>query len=278
MRIQLAEAAELATVLPDTPATQLDGLRAAVTAGTGACLVAYADTNHVAGHVIFTMMHSTWDAAEFLDVHQVSVHDSEVAAQLLARLREIASERGMGAIRFSTNEDMLLVGAEPTHRTKRRFTLAVHTASATRHSMIRRVQAEDVMEIERLCRAHAVYEKAQQQAAGFASRLMSQLLAESPRVWGWVVPADDGLIGYMTCSREYGFHDGGDYVHMDTLYLDQERRGAGIGAQLIAHAVADATEWGLTKVRWQTPSWNSPAIRFYERVGAIGVHVDQLMI
>ncbi|ALG06186.1 hypothetical protein AOZ06_03935 [Kibdelosporangium phytohabitans] len=269
---------ELATVVPDAPASLLDGLRVTVSESTGGCLVATTDEGQVAGYVIFSMMHSSWDAAEFVDVHRVSVPADEVASALLDGLRHVAADRATGAIRLSAAEETLLAGAQPTHLTKQRFTLAAQAAESGRHSMIRRVRADDVTEFERMCRAHAVYEKAAQQEAGFAGRLMAQMLDGSPRVWGWVVPGDNGLIGYMTCSREYAYLDGGDYVHMDTLYLDEGSRGAGIGAKLIAHAAADALERGIAKVRWQTPSWNAPAIRFYERIGAIGVQVDQLMV
>ena len=34
--------------------------------------------------------------------------------------------------------------------------------------------------------------------------------------------------------------------------------------------IAFATAQGLAQVQWQTPAWNRDAVRFYERLGAVG--------
>ena len=42
--------------------------------------------------------------------------------------------------------------------------------------------------------------------------------------------------------------------------------GAGIGYSVGKSVVVE----GLIEVQWQTPAWNLGAVRFYERLGAVG--------
>lgn len=145
-------------------------------------------------------------------------------------------------------------------------------------SLIRPLSAGDRDGLARLCHDHARFERADDPSEGFVDRLLARLLTPEPDVWCWLVQAEGALVGYMTCSREFAFRDAGDYLHMDCLYLDPQFRGRGIGKALIAQAVTKARELGIPVVRWQTPMWNTDAIRFYEALRARGEHLVQLTV
>ena len=50
--------------------------------------------------------------------------------------------------------------------------------------------------------------------------------------------------------------------------MAEGHRDGGVG-KLLAHAVIElARERGSGELQWQTPAWNSGAIRFYSRLGA----------
>ncbi|HEY5834271.1 GNAT family N-acetyltransferase [Streptomyces sp.] len=136
--------------------------------------------------------------------------------------------------------------------------------------------ASDRDALERLCRDHARYERAGELSGEFADRLLARLTSPHPDVWCWFAEADGAPVGYMTCSLEARWLDGA-YLHLDCLYLDPPFRGRGLGSRLIAHAATAARDRGLAAVRWQTPDWNSDAIRLYERVGAHGEPLTQLI-
>jgi ribosomal protein S18 acetylase RimI-like enzyme len=139
--------------------------------------------------------------------------------------------------------------------------------------LIRAVRPADLPELVRLCAEHAAYERADPPAPGLAARLATAFAG--PDRWGLVADAD-GLVGYATVSREYDL-DLGWYAHMDCLYLDGAWRDRGIGARLLAAVRAGAAERGLRTVRWQTPDWNTDAIRFYDRRGG-GTPMTQLTL
>jgi ribosomal protein S18 acetylase RimI-like enzyme len=137
---------------------------------------------------------------------------------------------------------------------------------------IRAAERGDIDEIVRLCAAHAAYEHADYQPATKAQKLGDLLFASPPRLFcrvveiGTSIPSE--LTGYATWSEEISTWDAGPYVHMDCLYLEPRARGLGIGRRLMAQIVRDAMARGCHLVQWQTPAFNTSAIRFYDRLGA----------
>ena len=59
-------------------------------------------------------------------------------------------------------------------------------------------------------------------------------------------------------------------MYMDCLYLEEEIRGFGIGEALIEKLKQIGTAKNCINIQWQTPEFNSRAIKFYHRIGATG--------
>ena len=80
----------------------------------------------------------------------------------------------------------------------------------------------------------------------------------------------DGLaVGYASMTSDVATWTGERFGHLDCLYVDDARRGAGLGRLLVSAVASDARARGYRELQWQTPEWNSAAIRFYERLGAV---------
>jgi len=76
------------------------------------------------------------------------------------------------------------------------------------------------------------------------------------------------LIYFMTYSS---------FLAMPTLYIEdifvlEEFRRKGIGTELFRFCVQKAKENGCGRIEWCVLTWNTPAIRFYEKQG--GVRLD----
>jgi ribosomal protein S18 acetylase RimI-like enzyme len=80
---------------------------------------------------------------------------------------------------------------------------------------------------------------------------------------------DEVLVGYSSMSLEFATWKPGHYLHMDTLFVSESHRGAGLGRQLFSSVVQIAERLGVSEVQWQTPDWNVNAHRFYDRVGGV---------
>jgi len=141
-----------------------------------------------------------------------------------------------------------------------------------RGPVVRPAGPDDLPTIVMMTAEHAAYKKADPPATDLAERLNIALFGPSaPRLHCFVVELADGdLAGYATCAPEFAVWQGREYLHFDCLYLRHPYRGLGIGADLLAAVVAQATSLGLTEMQWNTPAWNTGAIRFYDRLGAVG--------
>ncbi|CAN3985655.1 N-acetyltransferase family protein [Kitasatospora purpeofusca] len=135
---------------------------------------------------------------------------------------------------------------------------------------VRPAAPADLPAIARLCAAHAAFEGAGPVPADLASRLERALFGPNPRAWCLVVDRGGELLGYASWSREFSTWQGADHVHLDCLFVAEPHRREGWGRALL-DAVKDAAEaQGAAEVQWQTPDWNTDAIRFYHRAGALG--------
>ncbi|MFJ8477696.1 GNAT family N-acetyltransferase [Kitasatospora sp. NPDC094011] len=137
--------------------------------------------------------------------------------------------------------------------------------------VIRPATAADLPAIARLCADHAAFERAAPVPADLAARLAPALFSARPRAWCLVVDRDGEpgeLIGYATYSREFSTWQATDHVHLDCLFVTEAHRGEGWGRALLDAVRDAATALGATQLQWQTPDWNTDAIRFYHRAGA----------
>jgi GNAT superfamily N-acetyltransferase len=57
-------------------------------------------------------------------------------------------------------------------------------------------------------------------------------------------------------------------VYLEDLFVKPEHRGAGVGRLLLQRLAEIALERGCGRLEWAVLNWNTPAIGFYERLGA----------
>ena len=135
---------------------------------------------------------------------------------------------------------------------------------------IRPAVEADVDAIVRLCVDHAAYERSTLDADAVRRSLPQYLFGAPPRARCLIVESNGAVAGYATHSDEFSTWRAAEYLHMDCLYISKRFRNAGLGAQLMQRVADDARILGCDFVEWQTPSWNTDAIRFYDRLGAVG--------
>ena len=133
---------------------------------------------------------------------------------------------------------------------------------------VRAVTRGDIPGLLALMAEHAAFEGGEVTAK--ATQLSRALFEPPSRLFAWVVGDGADLLGYAAASREFSAWQGRDYLHMDCLFVCTAARNRGVGARLADAVIGFATAQGLDEVQWQTPAWNLDAVRFYERLGAVG--------
>lgn len=150
---------------------------------------------------------------------------------------------------------------------------------------IRLATKSDIPTVLELIKAHAVFERSGPVTAT-ADRLAELLIDQKAAICFVAILENgsddhgsaengsaargsaDGPVGYATAAAEFSTWNAGHYLHMDTLFVDEEFRGHRIGQRLFDAVLDHATANSFDHVQWQTPEWNADAIRFYERTGA----------
>ena len=133
----------------------------------------------------------------------------------------------------------------------------------------RNVTHADLSELVVLWGEHAAYERSHFDPQGKEQALRIMLFAPEARLQCLVAEAEGKLIGYATFSVECSTWDAAYYMHMDCLFLRPEARNKGIGKALMRTIAQHAIQQGVTRMQWQTPSFNVDAVRFYDRLGPV---------
>jgi len=61
----------------------------------------------------------------------------------------------------------------------------------------------------------------------------------------------------------------GKTIHLEDLIVSEEFRGRGIGMKLYEAVMQEAQKQNVRRVEWNVLDWNTPAISFYEKTGAV---------
>ena len=141
--------------------------------------------------------------------------------------------------------------------------------------LIRPAQAVDISQIIELCAAHAEYEQAQYDPLGKAVQLSEDLFCEVPKLFCVVVEKEQKLIGYATYMVQYSTWDASHYVYMDCLFVKADFRGQSIGEQLMDAIKKAAKDLNCELIQWQTPDFNTRAMKFYRRMGAVSKNKER---
>jgi GNAT superfamily N-acetyltransferase len=74
--------------------------------------------------------------------------------------------------------------------------------------------------------------------------------------------------GFALYFHNYSTWRGHAGIHLEDLFVRPEHRGKGIGKALLTRVAAIAIAEGCSRLQWDVLEWNTPAIGFYEQLGA----------
>ncbi|WP_269233945.1 GNAT family N-acetyltransferase [Flavobacterium flavigenum] len=135
---------------------------------------------------------------------------------------------------------------------------------------IRNCEINDLPKLVVLCQKHAEFEKADYDPEGKEEGLKKELFNENPKLFCLVVAAKQTIVGYVSYTFDFSTWDASTFLYMDCLFLEEEVRSFGIGEILIEQLKEIAIKNKCVNIQWQTPEFNTRAIKFYNRMGAKG--------
>jgi GNAT superfamily N-acetyltransferase len=131
----------------------------------------------------------------------------------------------------------------------------------------RKALPKDAERLLSLIREHAVYERA---AATINEAQLNDILENDCAPINIIVAeVNDILVGFAAITLDFSLWRAHLWGHLDCLFINDGYRGRGIGQQLLQYAASLASQKGADQLEWQTPEWNSDAVRFYRRQGVV---------
>jgi GNAT superfamily N-acetyltransferase len=101
-------------------------------------------------------------------------------------------------------------------------------------------------------------------------RLHNDAFCEHPRYEAFLVRNDADLaVGYIIIFETYSSFLAKPTLYLEDLYIQPQYRGSSIGTQCMHFLIAEARKRACGRIEWQVLDWNTSAIKFYNKLGAV---------
>lgn len=136
--------------------------------------------------------------------------------------------------------------------------------------IIRPCEEKDLPELVNLCAAHAAFENSEYSPEGKLEGLRAGIFGTPQRLHVWIVEIEGKAEGFTSCTFDFSTRDAAPILFMDCLFLNEEYRSMGIGAEIMKRIREEARKNRCFNIQWQTPEFNARAIKFYVGLGSTG--------
>lgn len=147
------------------------------------------------------------------------------------------------------------------------------TAIATRRRgvTLRAATREDVPQILAFIRELAEYEREPDAVHADEALLAANLFGAAPGAEVVIAQVDGAPAGFALFFHNFSTWLGRRGLYLEDLFVRPEYRGRGVGQVLMAYLAKLAVERDCGRFEWSVLDWNTPAIDFYRRLGAVGM-------
>lgn len=133
---------------------------------------------------------------------------------------------------------------------------------------IREGKKEDMAAVLELIKELATFEKEPDAVVVTVEDLERDGFGENPLFYTFIAIIEEQIVGVALYYYRYSTWKGRT-IHLEDLIVKEKRRGAGIGYALYKEVIAQGKKDGVRRIEWNVLDWNTPAIDFYKKTGAI---------
>lgn len=134
--------------------------------------------------------------------------------------------------------------------------------------VIRPAVAADSALIYHFIRELAIYERAEHEVVTDVQGIQDSIFGKESSVSARICLIDNKPAGYAVYFFNYSTWLGKRGLFLEDLYVSPEFRGLGAGKAILHHLAREALAKGCGRFEWNVLDWNTPAIDFYESLGA----------
>jgi len=133
---------------------------------------------------------------------------------------------------------------------------------------IRNASADDIPLILQFIRELAEYEKAPEQAVATEEDMRRDGFTGNPKFRVLIAEWQNEPAAFALFFYHYSTWMGRPTLFLEDVFVRPRFRGKGIGKALLLRLAKVAVDEGCGRFEWQVLDWNTPAIQFYESLGA----------
>jgi GNAT superfamily N-acetyltransferase len=133
---------------------------------------------------------------------------------------------------------------------------------------IRRAVPVDVPLILRFIVELATYEMAEHEVEATEESLVRSIFGEGSVTKAAICEDDGEPVGFCIWFYNYSTWQAKKGLYLEDLYVSPSHRGRGAGKLLLKYLARTAVEEDCGRFEWSVLTWNEPAIRVYESMGA----------
>lgn len=133
---------------------------------------------------------------------------------------------------------------------------------------VRKANKDDIPLIQNMIKKLALYEKRPQDMTGLEEELDYWLFKRETAVV-LIAEYDGRAIGYAIYYPIFGSFAAKAGVHLEDLLMEEEYRRRGFGKEFFSKIEELVKQEGYTRMEWSCLDWNTPAIDFYNKIGAV---------
>ena len=135
--------------------------------------------------------------------------------------------------------------------------------------MIRKIQPEDISKVLVLLRELAAYEDLSSYCTVTEERLHTAMFGTNAMLEGLIAFDGETAVGYALYYPNFSSFRGERGFHLDDIYVTSVCRGQGVGEAMLKEIAREATSRGFERIDFQVLDWNTSAIEFYKKLGAV---------
>ena len=134
---------------------------------------------------------------------------------------------------------------------------------------IRPATLKDASLLTTLIRELAEYDRLSHEAAVTEEDIARDGFGPNPKFRAIIAESDGQVAGYAVFFEFYSSFQGRAGLFLDDLFVRPDFRKHGIGKALLAHVAGVAWKERYFCMRWEVLDWNTQAIEFYTKLGAV---------
>lgn len=136
-------------------------------------------------------------------------------------------------------------------------------------TVIRPARPDDAGALLDLIDALADYEKLDRPDEAARERLTRDIFGPRPRIEVLLAFDGDTAVGYALFLETYSSFLARPTLYLEDIFVHPDARGRRIGLTLMRQLATLALERDCGRMEWVVLRWNTPAIDFYDRLGAV---------